>query len=124
MSVLTRPAGPTHVLPGAAFTSLATPSLGSPDIAVWEVRLEPGHPGTTHRLTRHEVFVATSGSAVATLDGRPFELAAGDALVVPPATDFSLEAAGDAPFTAVCCLPADGQGVVGDGPPFTPPWAV
>lgn len=28
------------------------------------------------------------------------------------------------PLTALCCLPSEGQAVVGDGEPFTPPWAL
>ena len=124
MPVLHRPIEPTHELPGAQFTSLATPSNGSLDVAVWEVRLTPGHPGTAHRLTRHEVFVATAGRAIATLDGRPHQVATGDCLVVPPDTELTLEPAGDEGFTALCLLPADGKAVTGDGEPFTPAWAV
>jgi quercetin dioxygenase-like cupin family protein len=106
------------------FTSLATPSSGSLDVAVWEVRLTPGHPATPHRLTHHEVFVATAGRAIATLDGRTHEVVAGDCLVVPPDTDLTLEPADAEGFTALCLLPAGGKAVIGDGEPFTPPWAV
>ena len=123
MPVIPRPDAPTHQLPGAAFTSLATPSVGSPDVAVWEVRLTSGHDATPHRLTRHEVFVATAGRAVATLDGVLHPVAAGDVLVVPPATTLSLQPEAEG-FTALCCLPSDGKAVMGDGEPFTPPWAV
>ena len=123
MPVLPRPTSPTHQLPGAAFTSLATPSGGSVDTAVWEVRLQPGHPATPHRLTRQEVFVVLGGSGTATLDGAEHPLAAGDVIVVPVATDFSLAAAGHEDLVALCCLPVGGQAVISGGDPFTPPWA-
>ena len=123
MPVVPRPSGPTHQLPGATFTSLATPSTGSVDTAVWEVTLSSGHAPTPHSLTRHEVFIVTAGSALATLDGEPHLIASGDCLVVPPGTALSLQP-GSEGFTALCCLPADGQAVIGDAEPFTPPWAL
>ena len=61
MPVVARPSEPTHHLPGTAFTSIATPSTGSADIAVWEVRVDPGHAGVAHQLTRQEVFIVTAG---------------------------------------------------------------
>jgi mannose-6-phosphate isomerase-like protein (cupin superfamily) len=124
MSVRPRPTEPTHQLPGAAFTALATPSVGSVDTAVWEVRLEPGHPARPHTLTRQEVFVVLSGTGTASLDGVQHPLQPGDVLVVPVATEFALAAAGVEGLVALCCLPVGGQVVIGDGDPFTPPWAV
>ena len=124
MSVLPRPSAPTHELPGAKFTSLATPSMGSADTAVWEVRLAPGHAPTPHHLTRQEVFIIISGTGHATLAGSDLPLAAGDALVVPPETRFAIEATGEDDLVALCCLPVGGQAVMGDAEPFTPPWAL
>ena len=45
MAVLPAPPRHTHELPGARFTSLATPSRGSSDTSVWLVELAPGQPG-------------------------------------------------------------------------------
>lgn len=47
----------------------------------------------------------------------------GDAIVVPAGVEFELANAGAVPLRLVCCLPVGGQGVIGDGAPFTPPWA-
>ncbi len=123
MPVLTRPTASTHALTGAQFTSLATPSSGSLDTAIWEVRLAPGHEGAPHRLTRQEVFVVLSGEGVATLDGEPHAVGAGSVIVVPVATPFSLAAEGSEELVALCCLPVGGQAVVDGAEPFTPPWA-
>lgn len=124
MPVLVRPSEPTHQLPGATFTSIATPSTGSQDTAVWEIRLLPGHAGAEHQLTRQEVFIVTSGVAQASIGGERYVVRAGDLLVVPAHTPFALEAAGDDPLVAYCCFPTDGQAFMAGGEPFTPPWAL
>ena len=123
MAVLPAPSGPTHEFGGARFTSLATPSRGSTDTSVWSVEIAPGAPGVPHRLTREEVFVVLDGRAEVLLDGERSSASAGDAIVVPPGVAFALAAAGDEPLRALCCLPVGGQGQLGDGAPFIPPWA-
>ena len=123
MTVIARPTDPTHHLPGAEFTSLATPSSGSQDISIWEVRLTQESQAAVHSLTHSEVFVVLEGSARATVGSVTEELTAGDSLVVPPNTDFSLAVAGADEFRAICCMPAAGKARMGEGEPFTPPWA-
>src|SRR5947199_10845877 len=123
MAVIPAPSAPTHELPGARFTSLATPSRGSTDTSVWLVELEPGHPAQPHRLTREEVFVVLDGQARVSLDGETCRAEPGDAIVVPAGVPFALAAAGKQPLRALCCLPVGGQGQLPDGEPFTPPWA-
>ena len=122
MAVVTRPSTPTHQLGSTSFTSIATPSTGSLDTSVWEVRVEPGTRGAEHQLTRQEVFIVTAGEAHVTLAGVPQTVRAGDLLVVPAQTPFSL-GAGDEPLVAYCCFPTDGQALLAGGEPFTPPWA-
>jgi len=114
---------PRFELHGATFTGLASPSRGSSENAVWIVALPPGMAGVPHRLTREEVFVAIEGAARAELDGQVHELRAGSALVVPAGAEFRLGNPYGAPFRTVAVLPVGGQAVVGDAPPFTPPWA-
>ena len=71
MPVLSALSSPTHVLDGAQFTSLATPTRGSTDTSVWRVQLAPGHPATPHQDTREEVFVGLSGHARVRLGEAP-----------------------------------------------------
>jgi len=123
MPVLRAPAVPTHELGGARFTSLATPSRGSTDTAVWSVEIAPGTPATPHSLTREEVFVVMEGTASVRIAGRADEALAGDAIVVPAGLEFELANAGDGPLRLVCCLPVGGQGRLADGSTFVPPWA-
>lgn len=110
-------------LHGASFTGLAAPSRGATENAVWLVTLPPQAEGVPHRLTREEIFVVLEGAARATLDGQTHELTAGCALVVPAQAELTLANPHDAPFRAVAVLPVGGQALVGDSPPFTPPWA-
>ena len=123
MAVVHAPSTHTHELPGARFTSLATPSRGCTDTSVWMVEIEPGHPGAPHRLTREEVFVVLEGSATVRLGDVVSHAGPGDAVVVPIDTPFSIAAAGDEPFRALCCMPVGGQAQLAEGEPFTPPWA-
>jgi mannose-6-phosphate isomerase-like protein (cupin superfamily) len=102
---------------------LASPTRGGVhDTAVWRVHLQPGASTPVHTLTREEVFVAVAGRAVASLGTETHEVAAGDALVVPPGVDFRIATTGETAFEAVCCLPVGGQAEL-DGRRFTPPWA-
>ena len=48
---------------------------------------------------------------------------AGDSIVVPAGAPFSLSNDGSGDLRLLCCLPVGGQARVGDGEPFTPPWA-
>src|SRR5262245_31146240 len=124
MSVLTCPSQPTHELPGARFTTLATPSRGTCETAVWTVEILPGVDAVLHEVTREEIFVALAGEGVATVAGAEHRVRQGGALVVPAGVEFCVAAAGPEPFRALVCLPVGGQAVMPGGEPFTPPWAV
>src|SRR3954447_6033148 len=124
MAVIPAPDTHTHEMPGARFTSLATPSRGSTDTSVWLVELAPGTAPTPHRLTREEVFVVLAGRAEVRLDGEVSVADTGDAIVVPPGVPFALASGGDETLRALCCLPVGGQGQLADGELFTPPWAL
>jgi quercetin dioxygenase-like cupin family protein len=118
------PDAATHDLGGARFRSIATPSRGAAETAVWQVEIAPGTPATPHQLTREEIFVVLDGRASVRLDGGAEQVAgAGDAIVVPAGVDIELANAGEAPVRMLCCLPVGGQARTADGAVFTPPWA-
>lgn len=123
MPVIPGPTTPTHSLEGTYFTSLATPSRGSHDTAVWIVEIAPGTPPTPHSLTREEVFVVLKGSAATMIDGQAGTADPGDAIVVPTHVPFELANAGATALRLLCCLPVGGQARLDDGTTFTPPWA-
>lgn len=122
MTVLTCPAAPGHDLGGTRFTSLATPRRGTTENAVWRVEIDPGTPATPHSLTREEIFVVQEGRARVRIGDYEGEAGPGDAIVVPPGTEFQIDNASDQTLGLLCCLPVGGQAVVG-GNAFTPPWA-
>jgi mannose-6-phosphate isomerase-like protein (cupin superfamily) len=123
MPVIPAPPSATHDLEGARFTSLATPSRGSRDTAVWHVEITPGAHPVPHSLTREEVFVVLDGEAAVEIDGESSTARARDAIVVPANVEFRLSNAGTAPLQLLCCLPVGGQARTADGATFTPPWA-
>lgn len=123
MPVLAAPADPTHDLGHARFTSLATPSRGAVDTAVWTVEIAPGAPATPHALTREEVFVVVDGTASVRLGDITETASAGDAIVVPANVELELTNAAATPLRLVCCFPVGGQARLADGSTFTPPWA-
>lgn len=123
MPVITASAARTHELHGARFTTLASPNMGSAETSVWRVSIPADVPPTEHHVTREEVLVFLSGRGVAMLDGEAHPVGPGDTLVLPPRTPFSLRASSPEPLEAIVCFPVGGQAVVGQGEPFTPPWA-
>lgn len=123
MAVIPSPGAATHHLGGARITSLATPSRGSAETSVWQVEIAPGTPATPHSLTREEVFVVLDGTAAVRIDGEESSAVAGDAIVVPAGVAFEVANESATPLHMLCCLPVGGQARIGDGAPFTPPWA-
>ncbi len=108
---------------GTTFTSLAAPSRGAAETAAWRLHVQPGTPGTPHRVTREEIIVALAGRAQASINGEVHQLDAGSSLIVPAASTFALGNAGQDAFEAIAMYPVGGQFVVGDADPMTPPWA-
>src|SRR3954463_15868470 len=103
MPVLPAPDRPTHELPGARFTTLATPLRGSTETSVWMLVLDAGAEPVPHRVTREEVFVALEGEPAGTLDGVAHTVRAGQTLALQPDVQFTLAATGPTPFRALVC---------------------
>jgi quercetin dioxygenase-like cupin family protein len=123
MNIVRKADAPVFRLPGLCVTGLASPSRGAAETCAWHLTLEPGTGGVAHRVTREEIFVAVRGSAVARVDQNEQIVRAGDALVVPRDTEFSLANPSGESFEAIVALPVGGQAVNGNDAPFTPPWA-
>ena len=122
MPIIRHAEAPVFTLPGLTVRGLASPKRGSVETCVWRLVLDPGAPGVPHAVTREEVFVATAGNAVAVIDGARHDLAPGDALIVPPGTEFALTNPHERPFEAVVSFPVGGQAKTAHGT-LTPPWA-
>jgi quercetin dioxygenase-like cupin family protein len=71
--------------PNAVMTTFAAPSLGSAELAAWEVRVRPGQQGPEHTADREQVWVVLDGAVHATVDGQALVAGPGDTLVIPSA---------------------------------------
>jgi quercetin dioxygenase-like cupin family protein len=124
MKVITREQAPVFHAGGTTVTAYSAPSRGAAETSVWQVELAPGSTSPAHTLDHEEVFLATAGEAVATVDGAEHVVAAGECLIVPAGTVFSLGVRAAEPFRALVCLPCGARAtVLPDGAPFVPPWA-
>ena len=79
----------TNVFNGETF--IFSGPLDDPNVARFDVRLQPGGSGGGNALVHihpgaHEHFTVRSGRLVVTMDGKPHRLAAGDQIVVPRGT--------------------------------------
>ena len=111
-------------LPNVTFIGLASPQRGSIENSVWRLTIAPKAPGLPHQLTREEIIIVLSGSAIAEIGKERHSLSEGDVIIVPARTDFSLSNDGEEPFEALAILPVGGQAIIGNDAPFTPPWAI
>jgi quercetin dioxygenase-like cupin family protein len=123
MNIVRKADAPVFHLPGLCVTGLASPSRGAAETCAWHIAIAPGTGGVPHRVTREEIFVALRGTAVARVDQHEQTLRAGDALVVPRDTEFSLANPGGESFEAIVAFPVGGKAITGSDAPFTPPWA-
>ncbi|MFI9508826.1 cupin domain-containing protein [Nocardia sp. NPDC052566] len=114
---------PVFEAPLMTAVGLAAPSRGSTENSVWRFTMHPGNPGHAHAVSREEIFIAVSGRARATIDGETRDFCAGDALVIPADTLFSIAVPGDEPFEAVAILPVGAYAHMPGGERVSPPWA-
>lgn len=115
---------PRFEIPGVSFASIAAPSRGSEENAVWRTTVEPNSKGLEHHMTREEIILAIRGKGVVHIGSDHYPLSPGDAFAIPAFTNFSLGCDGDAPFEAITVLPARSRAVVAGKPSFQPPWSI
>ena len=123
-TLITRQDAPAFNADGTSVTGYAAPTRGATAVSLWSIDLEPGSISPLHEMDVEEVFLGLDGTAVVVVDGEESRIGAGDCLVLPARTAFTLRAALDGPFRAVACMPAGGRAtLLPDGPTFVPPWA-
>ena len=82
--LVTATAAPRHETPNAVMRTLAAPSLGASELAVWEVVMRAGAQGPEHEADREQVWTVLAGDLHVTVDGESFAVSAGDSLRIPP----------------------------------------
>jgi quercetin dioxygenase-like cupin family protein len=126
MPVIHRADALTFTLPHGetTFVGLAAPSRGSKENSAWEVTFPPHEPGLAHSLDHEELFIILDGRLRITLGDDVHDVGPGDAVIAPAHQLLSIANPTDVPVKAIAILPVGAQGRIGDGEPFTPPWAV
>src|SRR5215208_6768794 len=123
MNLIKRTDAPVFEAAETLVTGFAAPSRGASEVSLWQVELAPGSTSPLHHMDCEEVFLGLDGRAVASIEGAEYPLGAGDCLILPPGTAFTLHVPGDTPFRALACMPAGGMAtMVPDGATFVPPW--
>ena len=113
---------PTFELGGNTITSLAAPSRGADEAALYRVDVPPGGGLPPHRHDHLDVFLVATGGGTFHIDDESFELAAGDSGVVPIGAVHRLEA-GEAGATIVVTMLGGTKLVrTADGSEVVPPW--
>lgn len=123
MPVATLSEAPEFVFGDATFRSLAVPSRGSTQFAIWALELAPGMSGDAHSLDCEEVLVIHSGRISAVIGEAEIEAGPGDAVIVPPRTSFVLRNATPEPVHATAVTSAGFVATLGDKT-MTPPWSI
>ncbi|MEQ1770667.1 MAG: cupin domain-containing protein [Devosia sp.] len=124
MPLIKNTRAPHFTIPGVEFISLAAPSRGSQENALWQAVIAPRTTGVVHHMTREEILLAVSGDGIVRIAGEAHRLTTGDTFAIPAFTDFQLESATDEPFEAIVVLPVGGRAVVAGEPSFAPPWSL
>jgi mannose-6-phosphate isomerase-like protein (cupin superfamily) len=102
---------------------LAVPSRGSKELAVWCVNAAAGAATPPHQHDREVIFVVQAGRLTATIGEQEVEAGPGDALIVPPATDFTLGNRTTEPASATVATTVGMQAIIGSDA-FPPPWSI
>lgn len=124
MTLISQQAAPPFVAGGTTVTGYAAPSRGATEVSLWRIELAPGSSSPLHEMDVEEVFLGLHGEAVAVVRGEQWTIGAGDCLIVPAHTPFTLTVGPEQPFLAVACMTAGGQAtMLPDGATFVPPWA-
>lgn len=113
----------THAIGTTSAQSLAVPSRGTKELAVWITTLAPNSVGAEHTVDREEIFLVQSGNVTGWLGGESFDLAPGDAFVITPHTPTRIDNPGDEPAILTAITSAGVKAQAG-GKEIVPPWSV
>jgi quercetin dioxygenase-like cupin family protein len=113
---------PTFELGGNAIRSLAAPSRGSDETALFRIDLPAGGALPAHHHDHFDVFTVTAGSATMHIGDDESQISAGDAVVVPAEIVHWLEAGPDGTSIVVTMLAHTKLVRADDGSVIVPPW--
>jgi quercetin dioxygenase-like cupin family protein len=113
---------PTFELGGNTVTSLAAPSRGAHEAALFRIEVPPGGGLPAHRHDHLDVFAVESGGGSFHIDETTVELSAGDSIVVPTGAVHYLVAGAQGASMVVTMLANTKLIREDDGEVIVPPW--
>ncbi|OZM69980.1 cupin [Amycolatopsis antarctica] len=122
MTLLAASAAATFENDGFTFRSLAVPSRGTTELAVWTLEVAPGAVSERHTVSREEVFLLHAGEIVAEIGGVEYRPGPGDAVILPPDTPGRLANHGGTTARLTVCTSRGIRGTIGETT-IDPPWA-
>jgi quercetin dioxygenase-like cupin family protein len=114
-------------------TTLASPTQGSANLAVWRVEMRPGQAGPLHGIDTEQILAVVAGGATIDLGAETLAAAAGDTVVLPADLPRRITAGTDGLVAIVSARPgphayalepAAGACAAPVGDKLVPPWAV
>jgi quercetin dioxygenase-like cupin family protein len=113
---------PTFELGGTTVTSLAAPSRGADEVALFRIAVPPGGGLPAHRHDHLDVFTVLAGGGRFRIDDEAFDVGPGDAVVVPIGALHQLEAGPDGTTIVATMLGGTKLMRADDGSESVPPW--
>jgi len=113
---------PIFELGGNTITSLAAPSRGSDEVAMFRIAVPPGGGLPAHRHDHLDVFTMLDGTGTFHIDDDSFAIAVGDAVVVPVGAVHYLEAGGEGATIVATMLGGTKLSRENDGTEVVLPW--
>ena len=92
--------------PNGVMTTLASPTQGGSQLAVWRVDMVPGAEGPPHVFSTDQVWTVVGGRARIALAGEEVAVGEGDTVIMPADTDRQITADAERGFAAIVCAPA------------------
>lgn len=123
MTVITATQARRSETPNAVMTTLASPTQGGAEIAVWRVEMAPGAAGPEHVFHVEQVWTVLDGAATFTIDGEARAVAAGDTVVVRGGAVRRIQADAEAGLVVVAAGAPGARAFLADGADRgVPPW--
>jgi quercetin dioxygenase-like cupin family protein len=113
---------PTFDLGGNTITSLAAPSRGADEVALFRISVPPGGGLPAHHHDHLDVFTLEAGGGTFHIDDASFDVAAGDSVVVPIGAVHYLEAGREGATIVATMLGGTRLVRADDGSEIVPPW--
>lgn len=117
--------------PNAVMTTLASPTQGGSQQAVWRVEMAPGAVGPVHAFDTEQVWTVLGGGAEIALNGVVEVVKEGETVVMPADAERQVRADAGNGMVAIVCAPGNTRvyrtGVVpacatADGDKILPDW--